>query len=79
MESYVEFVSATEIRCQEESRGGLRYEVILAEPVTDTPPKPRPVSPTSKTADIESITEKMLAAEERRKVCVHLLFASHEC
>ncbi|CAB3380437.1 Hypothetical predicted protein [Cloeon dipterum] len=57
----------TEIRCQEESRGGLRYEVILADPVTDTPPKPRPVSPTAKTPDIESITEKMIAAEERRK------------
>jgi len=62
---------ATEIRCQEESRGGLRYEVILAEPLTDTPPKKRPVSPTAKTPDIESITEKMIAAEERRKVCNH--------
>ncbi|XP_059485918.1 ensconsin isoform X2 [Neocloeon triangulifer] len=57
----------TEIRCQEESRGGLRYEVILAEPLTDTPPKPRPVSPQAKTPDIETITEKMVAAEERRK------------
>ncbi|XP_059485919.1 ensconsin isoform X3 [Neocloeon triangulifer] len=62
----VKFIT-TEIRCQEESRGGLRYEVILAEPLTDTPPKPRPVSPQAKTPDIETITEKMVAAEERRK------------
>ena len=57
---------ATEIRCQEKSKGGLAYEVILAEPVTVTPPK-RPPSPNSKVS-AENIEEKLKAAEERRLV-----------
>ncbi|XP_049814680.1 angiomotin-like 2a isoform X4 [Schistocerca nitens] len=58
----VKFIT-TEIRCQERSKGGLAYEVILADPVTDTPPK-RPTSPKSTSA--ENIEEKLKAAEERR-------------
>jgi hypothetical protein len=59
-------VAATEIRCQEKSKGGLAYEVILAEPVSLTPPK-RPISPNSK-ASAEQLEEKLKAAEERRLV-----------
>lgn len=58
--------AATEIRCQEKSKGGLAYEVILAEPVAVTPPK-RPISPSSKVS-VENIDEKLKAAEERRLV-----------
>jgi flagella basal body P-ring formation protein FlgA len=59
-------VAATEIRCQEKSKGGLAYEVILAEPVAVTPPK-RPISPNSKVS-AENIEEKLKAAEDRRLV-----------
>ncbi|KAJ9589373.1 hypothetical protein L9F63_017425, partial [Diploptera punctata] len=59
----VKFIT-TEIRCQEKSKGGLAYEVILAEPVNVTPPK-RPSSPSSKVS-AENIEEKLKAAEERR-------------
>ncbi|XP_021922193.1 angiomotin-like 2a isoform X2 [Zootermopsis nevadensis] len=59
----VKFIT-TEIRCQEKSKGGLAYEVILAEPVAVTPPK-RPISPSSKVS-VENIDEKLKAAEERR-------------
>nr|CAD7201329.1 unnamed protein product [Timema douglasi] len=63
---FVSFVRvATEIRCQEKSKGGLAYEVILADPVTVTPPK-RPSSPSNKNVSVENIEEKLKAAEERR-------------
>nr|CAD7401365.1 unnamed protein product [Timema cristinae] len=63
---FVSFVCvATEIRCQEKSKGGLAYEVILADPVTVTPPK-RPSSPSNKNVSVENIEEKLKAAEERR-------------
>nr|CAD7267339.1 unnamed protein product [Timema shepardi] len=58
-------VLTTEIRCQEKSKGGLAYEVILADPVTVTPPK-RPSSPSNKNVSVENIEEKLKAAEERR-------------
>ncbi|XP_046428368.1 stress response protein nst1 isoform X1 [Neodiprion fabricii] len=58
----VKFIT-TEIRCQEKSKGGLCYEVILAEPTvpkrTSSPPQP---SPTQQIA----IEDKLRAAEERR-------------
>lgn len=63
-------VSATEIRCQEMSKGGLAYEVILAEPVSSPIVPKRPVSPGSKTPSVEEIEEKLKAAEERRLVIV---------
>lgn len=59
--------SATEIRCQEMSKGGLAYEVILAEPVGV--PVPRRADSPEKTPSVEEIQEKLKAAEERRRVC----------
>lgn len=60
-------VAATEIRCQEKTRGGVCYEVILAQPeATATPPK-RPASPPSKDKlSAQDIEDKLKAAEERR-------------
>lgn len=61
------FLLATEVRCQEKTRGGLRYEVILGEPeVKATPPK-KPVSPKN-SMSVQDIEEKLKAAEERRQV-----------
>jgi stathmin len=61
---------ATEIRCQEKSKGGLRYEVILAEPTLTQVPVPKAVQPTAapKPSTAEEIAEKLKAAEERRMV-----------
>ena len=54
---------STEIRCQEKSKGGLCYEVILAEPtVPKRAPSPPQASPTQQVA----IEDKLRAAEERR-------------
>lgn len=58
--------TATEIRCQEMSKGGLAYEVILAEPVGV--PAPRRADSPEKTPSVEEIQEKLKAAEERRRV-----------
>lgn len=59
--------AATEIRCQEKSRGGLSYEVILAEPAPNVPVPKRPVTP-GKNVSVEEIEQKLKAAEERRIV-----------
>lgn len=59
--------AATEIRCQEKSRGGLSYEVILAEPAPNVPVPKRPVTP-GKNVSVEEIEQKLKAAEERRVV-----------
>lgn len=56
---------ATEIRCQEEAKGGLKYDVILADTKTPPPVKPRSQSP-SRTKSVENIEEKLKAAQERR-------------
>ncbi|KAH8325684.1 hypothetical protein KR067_004368 [Drosophila pandora] len=56
---------ATEIRCQEKSRGGLSYEVILAEPAPNVAVPKRPVTP-GKNVSVEEIEQKLKAAEERR-------------
>ncbi|XP_023159358.1 stathmin isoform X3 [Ceratitis capitata] len=56
---------ATEIRCQEKSRGGLSYEVILAEPAPNVVVPKRPVTP-GKNVSAEEIEQKLKAAEERR-------------
>ncbi|XP_011633035.1 calponin homology domain-containing protein DDB_G0272472 isoform X2 [Pogonomyrmex barbatus] len=55
---------STEIRCQEKSKGGLCYEVILAEPTVPkrAPSPPQQQSPTQQIA----IEDKLKAAEERR-------------
>lgn len=65
---------ATEIRCQEKSKGGLRYEVILAEPNLAQVQIPKAVkeskqqSATPKPLSTQEIVEKLKAAEERRLV-----------
>ncbi|KAL0101598.1 hypothetical protein PUN28_019020 [Cardiocondyla obscurior] len=58
----VKFIT-TEIRCQEKSKGGMCYEVILAEP---TMPK-RPPSPPQQSPTQATIQDKLKAAEERRQ------------
>uniref|UniRef100_A0A1E1WT78 Stathmin n=1 Tax=Pectinophora gossypiella TaxID=13191 RepID=A0A1E1WT78_PECGO len=58
---------STEIRCQEMSKGGLAYEVILAEPVGVPAPVPRRADSPEKTPSVEEIQEKLKAAEERRR------------
>ena len=45
----------------------MAYEVILAHPSTDTPPK-RPGSPPKTSLSAEDIEAKLKAAEERRQV-----------
>lgn len=67
------FIAATEVRCQEKTRGGLCYEVILGEPeVKATPPKM--ASSPKNNVSVQDIEEKLRAAEERRQVCVKRLF-----
>lgn len=48
------------------SKGGLAYEVILAEPVGV--PAPRRADSPEKVPSVEEIQEKLKAAEERRRV-----------
>lgn len=61
---------ATEIRCQEKCKGGLRYEVILAEPNINQVQVPKAVQQnvTPKPLSAQEIAEKLKAAEERRLV-----------
>lgn len=62
---------ATEIRCQEKSKGGLRYEVILAEPTVNQIQLPKVVqNPANKGPSLsaQEIEDKLKAAEERRLV-----------
>ncbi|XP_055381924.1 stathmin isoform X2 [Condylostylus longicornis] len=60
----VKFIT-TEIRCQEKSKGGLSYEVILAEPAPNVALPKKPLSP-NKNVSAEEIEQKLKAAEERR-------------
>lgn len=60
--------AATEVRCQEKTRGGLCYEVILGVPEVKTNPPKRTSSPTNKNVSAQDIEEKLKAAEERRQV-----------
>jgi stathmin len=62
----VKSTEPTEVRCQEKTRGGLRYEVILSEPeVKVTPPK-KAASPKN-SMSVQDIEDKLKAAEERRQ------------
>lgn len=64
-------IAATEIRCQEKSRGGLRYEVIMAEPnlvKSQAPNGEKKKSTESKSLSAHDIEEKLKAAEQRRLV-----------
>lgn len=60
--------TVTEVRCEEKSKGGLKYEVIISEPVLVNPPvtyrNNKPGSP--KQQSVEDIDKKLRAAEERR-------------
>ncbi|XP_058447850.1 GYF domain-containing protein gyf-1 isoform X2 [Malaya genurostris] len=60
----VKFIT-TEIRCQEKSKGGLCYEVILAEPAINVTVPKLPPTPGKPVSAVE-IEEKLKAAEERR-------------
>ena len=62
-------IAATEIRCQEKSKGGLCYEVILAEPSPNVvqPPIKRNNYVTKAISVIE-IEQKLKEAEDRRLV-----------
>lgn len=67
-------ILATEIRCQEKSKGGLRYEVILAEPNLTQVQVPKVIqqAPIAKPLSAQEIAEKLKAAEERRLVRLRL-------
>ncbi|XP_017786423.1 PREDICTED: stathmin isoform X3 [Nicrophorus vespilloides] len=62
----VQFVT-TEVRCQEKTRGGLCYEVILGEPEAKATPPKRTNSPNKNVVSVHDIEEKLRAAEERRQ------------
>nr|CAI5818883.1 unnamed protein product [Callosobruchus analis] len=62
----VQFVT-TEVRCQEKTRGGLRYEVILGEPEAKVQPPKKQLSPKN-SMSVQDIEEKLKAAEERRQL-----------
>lgn len=57
---------ATEIRCQEKSKGGLCYEVILGEPAAV--PKQIKSAPNTKKVSVAEIERKLEEAEKRRLV-----------
>ncbi|CAG9826039.1 unnamed protein product [Diabrotica balteata] len=61
----VQFVT-TEVRCQEKTKGGLRYEVILGEPDVKAPPPKLSLSPKG-SMSVQDIEDKLKAAEERRQ------------
>ncbi|XP_054712438.1 golgin subfamily A member 6-like protein 1 [Uloborus diversus] len=57
---------ATEVRCSEQSKGGLKYELVLSEPALESP-KLTAHSPPKANLSIEDIENKLKAAEERRQ------------
>lgn len=63
-------ILATEIRCQEKCKGGIKYEVILAEPTIAQNQLPKITETNQKAAalSVEEIHDKLKAAEERRLV-----------
>lgn len=70
------FISATEIRCQEKSKGGLSYEVILAEPLPNVavpPPVKRNPLEINKNLSAQEIERKLKEAEERRLVKIQII------
>lgn len=66
------YILATEIRCQEKSKGGLSYEVILAAPAPKVSVPKRAPSFNTKNMTADEIAEKLKAAEERRLVIYQL-------
>lgn len=65
---------ATEIRCQEKSKGGLCYEVILGQPVAI--PKQIKSASATKIVSAAEIERKLSEAEKRRLVSSILLNSS---
>lgn len=64
-------IPATEIRCQEKTKGGVCYEVILAEAEGNATAPPavvarRPTTP-PEPKSVQDIADKLRAAEERRQ------------
>ncbi|KAF8795843.1 Stathmin like protein [Argiope bruennichi] len=57
---------STEVRCSEHSKGGIKYELVLSEPVVESP-KHVALSPPKSNLSIEDIEKKLKAAEERRQ------------
>jgi len=57
---------STEVRCSEQSKGGLKYELVLSEPALESP-KLVAQSPPKPNLSIEDIENKLKAAEERRQ------------
>lgn len=69
--------TATEIRCQEKSKGGLCYEVILAEPlpsVVQPPIMRNKDAALNKNLSTTEIEKKLKEAEERRLVSENTFF-----
>lgn len=62
------FLLATEIRCQEKSKGGLCYEVILGQPVAIPPLKQNKIPTMTKKVSAAEIERKLSEAEKRRLV-----------
>ncbi|KAG1705089.1 Stathmin-4 [Nymphon striatum] len=58
--------SSTEIRASEEKKGGLKYELVLADPAENPPAKLNESSPPKTPISVEDIQNKLKAAEERR-------------
>lgn len=65
---FVFFLLATEIRCQEKSKGGLCYEVILGQPVAIPPLKQNKIPTMTKKVSAAEIERKLSEAEKRRLV-----------
>ncbi|KAL7635002.1 UNVERIFIED_CONTAM: hypothetical protein RMT77_013987 [Armadillidium vulgare] len=61
------YYHATEIRCEEKSRGGMCYEMILAEPIAEKPEATAGSPKAPKSVTEQDIKMKLLQAEERRK------------
>lgn len=71
------FELATEIRCQEKSKGGVCYEVILGQPAITVPPlKQNKQAPTAKKVSVDEIERKLCEAEKRRLVRENCKFYS---
>ncbi|XP_076329877.1 uncharacterized protein LOC143235525 isoform X5 [Tachypleus tridentatus] len=57
---------ATEVRATEQSKGGIKYELVLAAP-SDVAPPSLASSPPKTSMSVEDIENKLKAAEERRQ------------
>lgn len=62
------YIPATEIRCQEKSKGGLSYEVVLSKNGVSNVIVPKRPAVLDKNISSQEIDRKLRAAEERRLV-----------